>query len=104
MITKTTGMVTITLVLFTLPDKSHTYYFLDISFGQSRTDTEYDDALIVKLFVFMFVNSYAALYFIAFVKVSTAGAAPTEKIGCVLFFVAIKHLFSSFAPLIFADV
>ena len=34
-----------------------------------RTDTEYDDALIAKLYVFMFVNSYASLYFIAFIKV-----------------------------------
>lgn len=34
-----------------------------------RTDTDYDDALIAKLYVFMFVNSYAALFFIAFIKV-----------------------------------
>mmetsp|Transcript_21771 Transcript_21771/g.36403 ORF Transcript_21771/g.36403 Transcript_21771/m.36403 type:complete len:780 (+) Transcript_21771:27-2366(+) len=35
-----------------------------------RTDTEYDDALITKLYTFMFVNSYAALIFIAYVKAS----------------------------------
>ena len=33
-----------------------------------RTDTEYEDALIGKTFVFMFVNSFAALFYIAFVK------------------------------------
>lgn len=33
-----------------------------------RTDTEYDDALIGKLFCFSFVNSYASLFFIAFIK------------------------------------
>ena len=32
------------------------------------TDTEYEDALIGKTFVFMFVNSFAALFYIAFVK------------------------------------
>lgn len=35
-----------------------------------RTDTDYDDALIAKLYVFMFVNSYASLFFVAFVKVA----------------------------------
>jgi hypothetical protein len=35
-----------------------------------RTDTDYDDALIAKLYIFMFVNSYAALFFVAFIKVS----------------------------------
>jgi hypothetical protein len=34
-----------------------------------RTDTDYDDALIAKLYIFMFVNSYAALFFVAFIKV-----------------------------------
>lgn len=33
-----------------------------------RTDTEYEDALIAKTFLFQFVNSYAALFYIAFVK------------------------------------
>lgn len=42
-----------------------------------RTDTDYDDALIAKLYVFMFVNSYASLFFVAFVKVSAwAGVDP----------------------------
>ncbi len=33
-----------------------------------RSDTDYDDALIGKLFCFSFVNSYASLFFIAFIK------------------------------------
>ena len=33
-----------------------------------RTDTDYDDALIGKLFAFSFVNSYASLFFVAFIK------------------------------------
>lgn len=33
-----------------------------------RTDTEYDDSLIGKLFAFSFINSYASLFFIAFIK------------------------------------
>ncbi|XP_028401787.1 anoctamin-4-like isoform X2 [Dendronephthya gigantea] len=36
-----------------------------------RTQTSYDDALIVKLFAFQFVNSYASLYYIAFFRGST---------------------------------
>ena len=33
-----------------------------------RTETEYEDAYIVKVAVFQFVNSYIALYYVAFVK------------------------------------
>eukprot|EP00164_Ancoracysta_twista_P002959 GFYU01003941.1.p2 GENE.GFYU01003941.1~~GFYU01003941.1.p2 ORF type:complete len:695 (+),score=263.15 GFYU01003941.1:52-2136(+) len=33
-----------------------------------RTDTEYEDALIGKIFLFQFVNSYNALFYIAFFK------------------------------------
>jgi hypothetical protein len=33
-----------------------------------RTDTEYEDSLITKLFAFQFVNSYAPLFYIAFIK------------------------------------
>ena len=33
-----------------------------------RTDTEYEDSLISKTFVFQFVNSYASLFYIAFFK------------------------------------
>lgn len=33
-----------------------------------RTDTAYEDALIAKTFIFQFVNSFASLFYIAFVK------------------------------------
>jgi len=33
-----------------------------------RTQTEYDDALTFKIFLFQFVNSYTSLYYIAFFK------------------------------------
>lgn len=32
-----------------------------------RTDTAYEDSLIVKLFVFQFINSYASFFFLAFI-------------------------------------
>lgn len=32
-----------------------------------RTDTEYEDSLIAKVFVFQFVNSYTSFYFLAFI-------------------------------------
>lgn len=35
-----------------------------------RTDTQYEDALIIKVFVFQFVNSYASLFFLAFIAAS----------------------------------
>ena len=36
-----------------------------------ETDRKYNDSLILKLFCFQFVNSYASLLYIAFVKDST---------------------------------
>ncbi|CAM9511241.1 unnamed protein product [Hapterophycus canaliculatus] len=33
-----------------------------------RTDTEYEDNLIAKTFMFQFVNSYTSLVYIAFIK------------------------------------
>lgn len=35
-----------------------------------KTDTDYDDALISKLYGFSFVNSYASLFYLAFIKES----------------------------------
>jgi hypothetical protein len=37
-----------------------------------ETDRKYNDSLVVKLFCFQFVNSYASLFYIAFIKGSTA--------------------------------
>lgn len=33
-----------------------------------RTDTQYEDALIAKTFIFQFVNSFASLFYTSFVK------------------------------------
>mmetsp|Transcript_6963 Transcript_6963/g.9760 ORF Transcript_6963/g.9760 Transcript_6963/m.9760 type:complete len:488 (-) Transcript_6963:45-1508(-) len=38
-----------------------------------RTDTQYQDSIIAKLFVFKFVNSYASFVYIAFIKTSLEG-------------------------------
>lgn len=56
-----------------------------------RTDTDYDDALIAKLYVFYFVNSYAALYYIAFVKVRTFSFC-LKRAVCVFREVVLFHV------------
>ncbi|KAL5268481.1 hypothetical protein ACHWQZ_G002375 [Mnemiopsis leidyi] len=42
-----------------------------------RTQTAYDDALIIKLFAFQFVNNYASLIYIAFFKEGVSGKVGT---------------------------
>ena len=37
-------------------------------FENHRTDTEYEDALIAKTFIFQFVNSFASMFYIGFIK------------------------------------
>jgi anoctamin-10 len=50
-----------------------------------RTDTEYEDSLILKLFAFQFVNSYAALFYIAFIKEYMGKATLTNNyVGSML--------------------
>jgi len=44
-----------------------------------RTDTEHEDALITKTFIFQFCNSYGALFYLAFVK--THGLSPFGAFG-----------------------
>jgi hypothetical protein len=46
-----------------------------------RTDTEYEDALISKLFAFQFVNSFASLFYVAFVK--DAAGDPCSDGSCM---------------------
>ena len=41
-----------------------------------RTQTEYDDALIIKLFAFQFCNSYSSLYYIAFFRGEVSPVSP----------------------------
>mmetsp|Transcript_13493 Transcript_13493/g.39828 ORF Transcript_13493/g.39828 Transcript_13493/m.39828 type:complete len:778 (+) Transcript_13493:57-2390(+) len=38
------------------------------SWESHRTDTEYEDALIVKTFAFQFINSYISLFYIAYIQ------------------------------------
>lgn len=46
-----------------------------------RTDTEYEDSLIAKTFCFQFVNSFASLFYIAFVKPFIPTIDPCSGIG-----------------------
>lgn len=54
-----------------------------------RTDTEYDDALIGKLFAFSFVNSYASLFFVAFIKYRVGEKCTGSCIGELAYQLAI---------------
>lgn len=42
-------------------------------FENHRTDTEYEDHLIGKTFLFQFVNSYSSLFYVAFIKSTAEG-------------------------------
>jgi len=48
-----------------------------------RTDTEYEDAMITKLFTFQFINSFSSFFFIAFVaqNVSKAPGSTDGSVG-----------------------
>jgi hypothetical protein len=48
-----------------------------------RTDTEYEDRLITKLFVFQFINSYASFFFLAFIagNLERPDNVPTNYLG-----------------------
>ena len=43
-------------------------FFLFFSSEMHRTQTEYEDNLTFKVFVFQFVNFYASIFYIAFFK------------------------------------
>jgi anoctamin-10/anoctamin-7 len=48
-----------------------------------RTDTEYEDNLITKLFMFQFLNSYASFFFLAFIAtwLPKPNGVPAEFVG-----------------------
>lgn len=48
-----------------------------------RTDTEYEDALIAKTFSFQFVNSFASLFYIAFVKPFISDIDACVNLSCM---------------------
>jgi Calcium-activated chloride channel len=33
-----------------------------------RTDTEYEDSMVIKIFIFQFVNSYGSMFYVAFIE------------------------------------
>ena len=43
------------------------------NFGHFRTQTDYDNALTLKSYLFQFVNFYSSIFYIAFIKGSFAG-------------------------------
>lgn len=49
-----------------------------------RTDTEYEDNLIGKVFIFQYVNSYAALFYVAFIKPYIQNFDPCLKNDCMV--------------------
>jgi anoctamin-10/anoctamin-7 len=48
-----------------------------------RTETEYEDALISKVFLFQFCNSYASLFYIAFIKGGIEGCGDGSPGDCL---------------------
>lgn len=46
-----------------------------------RTDTEFENALILKVFVFQFINSYASLFFLAFIAPSLPRPSYLSDVG-----------------------
>ncbi|CAK4144578.1 unnamed protein product [Aphanomyces euteiches] len=55
------------------------------NYENHRTETEYEDNLIAKTFLFQFVNSYASLFYIAFIKtlIPNNECTAPEKGGCI---------------------
>merc|ERR1719471_2691643 len=66
-----------------------------------ETDAEYESSLILKNFVFRFVNSYNSLFFVAFIKYYVDDCNGTPEDGC---FDELRITLSSlFAMMIFMD-
>ena len=59
-----------------------------------RTDTEFEDSLIAKLFAFQFVNSYASFFYVAYLKSLTGD--PCEGTCMSELSTAIGVIFSEF--------
>lgn len=57
-------MFTVQITLFNIMYQSIAVFVTNQE--NQRTDTEYEDSLIVKLFIFQFINSYASFFFLAF--------------------------------------
>ena len=57
-------MFTVQITLFNIMYQSVAVFVTNQE--NQRTDTEYEDSLIVKLFIFQFINSYVSFFFLAF--------------------------------------
>ncbi|KDO33292.1 hypothetical protein SPRG_02101 [Saprolegnia parasitica CBS 223.65] len=53
------------------------------NYENHQTNTQYEDNLIAKAFLFQFVNSYASLFYIAFVKTYVDGCSADDAGGCI---------------------
>eukprot|EP01032_Pedospumella_encystans_P010538 gene10538-12308_t len=72
-----TNASTIASILNTIQITVFNYIYRGIvvkltDYENPRTDTIYEDSLIMKLFVFQFVNSYASFFFLAFIASNLA--------------------------------
>lgn len=54
-----------------------------------RTDTQYEDSLIAKLFAFQFVNSFSSFVYIAFIQQSVEGVGKVRRWHAWLVFMRI---------------
>jgi anoctamin-10/anoctamin-7 len=74
---------TIASVLNTIQITVFNYIYRSIvvkltDYENPRTDTMYEDSLIMKLFVFQFVNSYASFFFLAFIALYLARSSSID--------------------------
>lgn len=73
-----------------------------------RTDTEYDDSLISKLFAFNFINSYTPSLYIAFVKKAVNDTCTADscmgELGKTLFIIFVTRLIVGNISVIFAPL
>lgn len=47
------------------------------------TETEFEDSMIMKLFFFQFINSYASFFFLAFVAEYVQGGCGSGESACL---------------------
>jgi anoctamin-10/anoctamin-7 len=60
---------TLNSVQITIANMVYTFLAYELNNRENhRTETEYNDALILKIFLFQFVNSYASFFYIAFIE------------------------------------
>jgi hypothetical protein len=64
------------------------YFYKEVAVWMSekenhQTDTKYEDALITKVFLFQFCNSYSSLFYIAFIKASAEKCGDGEPGSCL---------------------